>query len=74
MSNSITLAHYKRIVRAMQDELKELRENDQSLELLKSNPHIFDAVFYYMTMPHLKPNEVDGLRECLTILARGGGQ
>ena len=74
MADKSSVTHHKRIIRALNEELEDLRVDAEALERLRNSGHVFDAIFFYLTLPHLSEAERDSLRECLSDLARGGGQ
>lgn len=61
----------KRQQKKQQQELKDLRHEHESMEILRNCKALGDAIAIHLTRPHLTQQEILDLRECLQILARG---
>lgn len=53
-------------------EYQEITAEIEELEYLKDSGLVFDAILFYLSQSHLSAKDRDNLRECMTILARGG--
>lgn len=54
-------------------EYEEICEEIGNLELLRDTGLVFDAILFYLPQQHLSDVDRDLLRQCMEILARGGG-
>lgn len=65
------LQHRK--LKALEQEVTELRKDAEALAFLRETGHLFDAVLFYSSQPHISHKEREEMREVLQILSYGGG-
>lgn len=65
------LQHRK--LKALEQEVTELRVDADALAFLRETGHLFDAVLFYSSQPHIAPKDREEMRKALEILSYGGG-
>jgi hypothetical protein len=61
----------KRRLAAQTRYLEELEDEKEKLDYIRDAVHVFDAIQFYMSQPHLKEAERDKLRMCMLYLSHG---
>ncbi len=64
---------FKRRIKDLESEIEDLEAQAEALEVLRSLEHVYDALVFYRTQPHLSPKDQEAILTAMTILARGGG-